>query len=114
MRDCVKRAITKATGMEYGEVALQLNRCKKVTKCEAFNLPKNFEYFLKNSLHLDRIAFPPTKGEPRMNGERFAETHPKGRYILRMARHLSCCIDGIIYDTWDCTEKCVYAAWKVS
>ena len=30
-----------------------------------------------------------------------------------MAGHWSCCVDGVIYDTWDCSEKCVYTAYKM-
>lgn len=30
-----------------------------------------------------------------------------------MAKHLSCCIDGKINDIWDCSDKCVYNAWKI-
>ena len=30
-----------------------------------------------------------------------------------MAGHLSCCIDGVIYDTWDCTNKTVYGVYKI-
>ena len=48
-----------------------------------------------------------------MNGKRFCESYKKGRYILNMAGHWSCCVDGVIYDTWDCSEKCVYTAYKV-
>ena len=48
-----------------------------------------------------------------MNGHKVAETHPTGSYILRMAGHLSSCVDGVILDTWDCRDKCVYNAYKV-
>ena len=48
-----------------------------------------------------------------MNGKRFCESYKKGRYILNMARHWSCCVDGVIYDTWDCSLKTVYTAYKV-
>ena len=59
------------------------------------------------------MCFPAVKGKPRMNGERFCKAYPKGNYILVMAGHLSCCIDGVIYDTWDCSDKCCYTAYKV-
>ena len=49
-----------------------------------------------------------------MNGQRFMETHPDGTYILNMAGHLTCCINGMIYDTWDCSEHCVYNSFKVA
>ena len=64
-------------------------------------------------LHGQKLSFPAVKGIKRMNGLRFCQTYYKGRYILNMAGHWSCCVDGVIYDTWDCTEKCVYTAYKV-
>ena len=32
---------------------------------------------------------------------------------MNMAGHWRCCINGVIYDTWDCSEKCVYTAYKI-
>lgn len=114
VRDCVKRAITKVTGASYEEVSLSLNRHKKITKCEKFNDNKNWKSYVENVLCGIKLSFPAISGESRMNGKRFCEEHKKGKYILRMAGHLTCCIDGIIYDTWDCSEKCVYNAWKIN
>lgn len=111
--DCVKRAITKAAEMDYNEVKRELNRYKKVTGAAKFNEPKNCNKYVENVLHGRKISFPAEKGKDRMNGNRFCRAYPKGRYILRMAKHWSCCVDGVIYDTWDCSEKCVYNAWKI-
>ena len=111
--DCVKRAITTATGMDYMEVQRELNRYKKVSGCSKFNENKNWKGYVENVLHGQKMSFQAVQGNPRMNGERFCGEFPKGNYILRMAGHLSCCIDGVIYDTWDCSDKCVYNAWEI-
>ena len=113
VKDCVKRAITLATEKDYMEVQRELNRLKKITKCTAFNDVKNYKYYIEKILKCNKISFPAIAGESRMNGKRFCEQFPKGKYILRMAGHLSCCIDGMINDTWDCSDKCVYNAWEV-
>lgn len=110
--DCVKRAIAGAENRDYMEVQRELNRLKKKTGAKRFNDDKNWKTYVKEKGYT-KLSFPAVKGKPRMNGEMFCKEYPKGRYILRMARHLSCCIDGVIYDTWDCTEKCVYNAWEV-
>ena len=60
------------------------------------------------------IAFKSVKNQSRMNGVEFMNKYNKGIYILRMAHHCTVCIDGDILDTWDCTDKCVYGAWKIS
>lgn len=109
--DCAKRAIAAVENRDYMEVQRELNRLKKETGCKSFNDDKNLKtYVAKHSYY--KLSFPAIKGESRMNGKRFCEAYPKGRYILNMAGHWTCCIDGIIYDTWDCSEKCVYTAWK--
>ena len=112
--DCVKRAIAGATGMDYMEVARQLNRAKKITHCDVFNERRNIRYYLLEVLHTTELKFPAVKGTSRMNGKRFSQMFPDGRYILNMAGHLSCCVNGIIYDTWDCSDKCVYSAYRIN
>ena len=111
--DCVKRAITLAAQMDYMEVQRELNRYKKVTGAKAFNSDYNPHKYVENVLHGVKLSFPAEKGKPRMNGQRFCESYKKGRYILNMAGHWSCCVDGVIYDTWDCSDKCVYTAYKI-
>ena len=111
--DCVKRAITLAAQMDYMQVQRELNRYKKVTGAKAFNSDYNPHKYVENVLHGVKLSFPAEKGKPRMNGQRFCEAYKKGRYILNMAGHWSCCVDGVIYDTWDCSDKCVYTAYKI-
>ena len=111
--DCVKRAIAKAAGKDYKEVSLELNRYKKITRSQKFNDDKNFIAYLTNILKATKMSFPAKAGRERMNGERFCQSYPKGHYILRMAGHVAACVDGVIYDTWDCSDKCVYIAWKL-
>lgn len=110
--DCVKRAIACAESRDYREVSLELNRLKKKTGCKTFNENRNWKTYIENHGYR-KLSFPAEKGKPRMNGERFSENFTKGSYILNMAGHLSACVDGVIYDTWDCSYKCVYNAWKV-
>lgn len=113
VKDCVKRAITLATGKDYKQVQLDLNRLKKITYSNKFNDNKNYKYYLENILQAEKLSFPAEKGKSRITGLLFAIEHPEGTYVLRMAGHLSCCINGIINDTWDCSDKCVYNAWKI-
>lgn len=110
--DCVKRAITKVTDMDYMQVSRELNRYKKVTGSNKFNTSVNSNAYVQDVLNMKKISFPASKGEARMNGRTFCEQYPKGRYILRMAKHWTACVDGVIYDTWDCSEKCVYFAFE--
>lgn len=112
VRDCVKRAICLAEGRDYQEVSKDLNRLKHEIGADKFNSNNNWKTYLERRKY-KMISFPAEAGVKRMNGRRFAESHPKGSYILRMAGHLSSCVDGVILDTWDCRDKCVYNAYKV-
>ena len=111
--DCVKRAITVAAEMDYMQVQRELNKYKKVTGANKFNAGYNPHKYVENVLNAVKLSFPAKKGEHRMNGTRFCLKYPKGRYILNMANHWSCCVDGVIYDIWDCSNKCVYTAYKI-
>lgn len=97
--DCVKRAITKATGMDYMEVQRQLNRYKKVTGASSYNTDYNPHKYVENVLHGEKLSFPAKAGQKRMTAGTFSEKYTQGKYILNMAKHWSCCVDGIIYDT---------------
>lgn len=40
---------------------------------------------------------------------------PKGRLVCNLSGHVTCVIDGVINDTYDCSrdgKRCVYGYWK--
>lgn len=111
--DCVKRAITLATDEDYMAVGRALNRYKKKTNALTYNEDRNWKVFVEKELKGRKLSFPAVKGQKRMNGRRFCKAYSKGTYILSMAGHLSICINGKIYDTWDSTSRCVYTAWQI-
>lgn len=113
VNDCVKRAITVTENRDYNEVKIELNRLKRELGAKKFNENIVWRTYIERKGY-KKLSFPAVKGQSRMNGERFAEEHPKGSYILNMAGHLSACVDGVIYDTWNCGHKCVYTAFKVA
>lgn len=110
--DCVKRAICLAEGRDYRDVKNDLNRLKRELGLKKFNSNENWKTYLERK-NYEKLSFPAVAGESRMNGRKFAETHPTGSYILRMSKHLVACVDGVILDTWDCRDKCVYNAYKI-
>lgn len=112
VRDCVKRAICVAEDRDYRQVAKELNAIKRKIGAASYSCPTVWKNYIKEKGY-EKLPFPAEKGKKRMNGQRFMKQFKEGNYILRMAGHLSCCIDGDIFDTCDCTEKCVYTAWKV-
>ena len=43
----------------------------------------------------------------------FSKEYPWGIYLCTMASHITCIIDGCIYDTFDCSNRVMRCAWKV-
>lgn len=110
--DCVKRAFCKVTAEPYREVQKQLNAIKREIGGEAYNDNRVWQEFIKRHGWF-KINFPSKRGERMMDGFTFCEEFAKGTYVLSMAGHLCACVDGVIYDTWDCRSKCVYTAFRV-
>ena len=106
--DCVKRAIAIAAGMPYAKVQRELNRYKKVTGAETFNSHYNPHRYVEEVLQGKRVY--PGK---TVSAEDFCRAHPVGRFILDMPGHWSCCVDGVIYDTWDCGGQKLQLAYEL-
>lgn len=108
--DCEIRAIAKATDKPYTviehEIWLALGEAGYRYYCDAGKI-----YLEKCGCK--KLSFPAKKGCPRMTAGDFAKKYTKGRFVLRVAHHLTACVDGQIFDTWNCTNKCVYNAWEI-
>lgn len=111
--DCVLRTITIATGQPYSEVYKVAYANGWRTRYKSFSraaenkmIQDTLEHF---GLKVERVNFPAVKGQPRMT----TKTLPEGKYVCSMARHLAYCEDNKVYDTWDCSHKCVYWAFKI-
>lgn len=103
--DCVKRSIALVTGMSYNLVSRRLNAHKKVTGVSVFNEHPNPVSYVENVLRFPRVKVSrPADGKKLITLGEFAREHPTGRYILSSKEHWTACIDGVIYDTWDCRE----------
>lgn len=112
--DCVKRALTTATGLPYHSISLALNRYKKKTGAKAFNeWHKNVVPFMEERLGAKKYSFPAVKGVKRMDGEQFCKMYSKGSFVLQFAGHVAACVDGVIYDTWNPSSRCVYTAHQI-
>jgi len=122
--DCVTRSISIITGLPYQEVYDELfSRSKVFAKgrskaaknlakrgCSPRNgvLKKVYEAYLKE---LGYVWF------PTMHIGKGCKVHlrddelPKGRIIVRVSKHLTSVIDGVLHDTYDCSRggtRCVY------
>lgn len=104
--DCVIRAIANATGCSWLEAFDYLApRARK--EFTILNDGIRFREWAVAS-GAKWTACKAEKGKKRTTALQFAETHPTGRYILCVANHEAACVDGVILDTWNCGDKCVY------
>ena len=104
--DCTKRAITLAFGLPYRQVQLGLNRHKKITGADKYYSKHNPHSYVEKVLGAVKVTF-----DEKMTAAEFAKLHPSGRYILDMRGHWSCCVDGVLYDTWDVSDETVNFAY---
>lgn len=104
--DCVVRAIKLATGLNYELVeeklyyTAQLLGCpERCVCCYSFLLDQVFNFEQVDCYGL--------------SVKDFCHIYNKGVYLVRMDGHLSCVINGEIWDTWDCSNEIVTNAWVV-
>ena len=109
--DCVVRAISKATNIEYMECRRKLNQLKRDW---GFTSYKDTKFLYKYFEGKPRLLFKAIRGQPRLKGSDFTVLHPVGTFVLKMAGHVTVCVDGVILDIWDCSYRSVYTAWEIT
>ena len=107
--DCVKRAIHVCTGTDIVTISKQLNAFKKVTGAKKFNSHHNPHHFVEDVLGAIKVT-----SSSNISAEEFCKKHPHGRFILDMDGHWSACVNGCIYDTWDCGKENVNYAYEIT
>ncbi len=112
-KDCMIRCVVNVTGQPYKDIhKLMYDAGWRATRRKSKG---NWEDQILTTLDklgfkYEKISYPGIKGESRMTALKMSEV---GSYILRVSKHVSVLKDGILMDTWDCSNKCVYFAWKV-
>lgn len=119
--DCACRAISIAAEMPYQEVYDLINEFAKAERTgkhkKSVSSARNGVYQGTMRKIMDHLGW---KWVPTMDIGSGCKIHlrsdelPKGRLIVRVAKHFVAVIDGAIYDTWDSQEdgnRCVYGYW---
>lgn len=102
--DCVVRAISKAERKTWDETYEKLS---DIAQYEGMLLDDvNFvESYLdkryKRVCHYSKTI------------EEFMQEHKKGTYLITMEGHITCVINGTLYDTFDCRKRRMWCAWQV-
>ena len=102
--DCVVRAISLAEGKTWDETYEELSMLAQ-EKGILLDDVDFVEPLLDD--RYDRVCY-----NNKYVGE-FVEEHPKGTYLLTMKGHISCCINGCLYDSFDCRDRVLWCAWEV-
>lgn len=107
--DCVVRSISTALNKKWEDVFEDLI----VLGRELSVMPNNKEAYGKYLEEYETInVFKQTLGgRKRLKVNQVPEV---GTYIVRVAKHLVTVVDGVIYDTWNCGEKCAYKIWRIN
>lgn len=108
VNDCTVRAIALATGESWDSTYNYLSdyaqqeavMMDNVVYIDKF-LDKNFEKIYTNE-----------KGY-NMTVDDVSKCWYKGTYLITMKNHITCCIDGIIYDTFNPSDRLVWEVYKV-
>lgn len=101
--DCVIRAISTFYDISWGQAYLKV-------VMQGYNMklfPTNRNDVWGTMLHEDGCEFYyiPNMCPNCITVKKFADDHPKGRYILGTTTHAIAVIDGTYYDTWDSGEE---------
>lgn len=104
--DCVTRAISLASGLSYPEIRRKLFHSSKLLNCEKL-CSTCYSFLIEHILKCRPIKC------DNMTVREFADLHPYGIYLVRMAGHISTIINGDCYDIWNCLDQKLTNSWKV-
>lgn len=105
LNDCVIRAMTLALAVPYDEIVQKLYDNGKYNNCEEVCLTC-YEQFL-NGLGYIKIS------TDKFTVEDISNLYPNKVMLIRIDGHLTCSIDGNIYDIWDCSNERANCYWII-
>lgn len=117
VKDCVKRACVLASGINYHDIAIMLNRFRAETGARKFNTDDNWRQFIiKVLMGCDLGNMQYANMGHRYQVHEFAR-HYEGRsfkYIVQCAGHVVAVDNnGCYLDSWDSGEKSIYKAYGI-
>ena len=104
--NCVNRAISLATGVDYHKVEEKLELVSALLECSKLCVCC-YEFLLNEVFRLKELE------DKEISIKDFAENHKEGIYLLRVDGHISCLMDNVLYDLFDCSDEIITKCWKV-
>lgn len=107
VNDCTVRAISLATGRTWDATYEEL--CK-FAQAQAI-MPDDVIYIDE---YLER-RYPKVCDCEGMGitVKEFVRRHPVGTFLITMAGHITCSINGVVYDTFDPSSRYIWEAYQV-
>lgn len=108
VNDCVVRAISLAENKSWEQTYDELS---EIAKNEGIILDD--VTFVDKYLQDRYIESCQRCNNKRVTIKQFLEENRTGVYLITMKGHITCVINGILYDTWDCSRNKIWSIWKV-
>ena len=109
VNDCTVRAIGLALNITWDEAFVYLSeyaRKNAIMPDEVWSIDSFLqEHFIRLCGCKDNVQI--TVGE-------FVKLNPVGTYLITMNGHITCCINGCIYDTFNPSDRIIWDVYKVS
>lgn len=111
--DCVARAISVALDKSWEETIRDMTE-HAIKLCCVFNEDKCIDSYLSKN-GWTRYTEPRDKDNKKITVNQFLKRpgNDKGIIIAKVgSHHVSLIVNGVIWDTWDCTDKIIHTYFK--
>ena len=108
VNDCTVRAISIANDISWDEAYDWLS-----TYAKAQGIMMDEVEYIDKFLEDNFIKLCGCKNKVKVTVGQFIESHPYGTFLITMNGHITCCIDGCIYDTFDPRDRIVWGIYEV-
>lgn len=103
--DCVIRCTALLTGKSWEQAYEELSDYALLDGYLVENVPFVEKYL--DERYPRECHYSKTVGE-------FAKEYPYGKYAVTMNNHITAIIDGVIYDTFDPSDRIMRCAWRIT
>lgn len=108
VNDCTVRAISLATGRSWDEAYEELSKFAQAQAIMMDDILYIDEYLIRRFRKICGC-----KDNFQITIREFVSQYPYGVYLVTMAGHITCVIDGVIYDTFDPSDRFVWDAYRI-
>lgn len=108
VNDCTVRAISRATGRSWDRTYYELSNFAR----ELAVMPDNIFYIDAYLSEYFEKVYSCRQNDKITVGD-YVKHHPYGTYLITMSGHITCAEDGVIYDTFDPSDRFVWGVYRV-